>query len=243
MPFVLASCARIRVGWKKRSGRDWAYNRLLPGWNDPIYVARNMLRLAAVIGVPPTRDLRLELAISAAERAKAASLFASAGIDSARLIIGLSVVANLAYKAWPLESYAVLADRLIKTHGAQVVLTNGPGELEQVRAVVKRMQQRPALWDYGRTSIQELGAIYERCHLWIGNDGGPKHVATAAGCPTIVIIDSGSARVWTECGEDTGQVAVHAARAIQSQNYLAAAVGIEQVYAVASRYLSRAILQ
>src|SRR5436190_3395385 len=242
VPFVLASCARIRVGWQKQSGRDWVYNRLVPGWNDPIYVARNTLRLAAVIGVPPPRDLRLELAVSAAERAKAASLFASAGIDSARLIIGLSVVANLAHKAWPLESYAVLADRLIKTYGAQVVFTNGRGELEQVRAVVKRMHERPALWDYGQTTIQELGALYERCHLWIGNDGGPKHVATAAGCPTIVIIDSGSARVWTERGQDTGTAAVQAAPAIQSQDALAAAVGIEEVYAVASRYLSRVIL-
>ena len=243
VPFVLASCARIRVGWKKRRGRDWVYNRLVPGWNDPIYVARNTLRLAAVIGVPPPRDLRLELAVSAAERAKAARLFASAGIDSARLTVALSVVASAAYKAWPLESYAVLADRLIKTHGAQVVFTNGPRELEQVRAVVKRMHARPALWDYGQTTIQELGAMYEHCHLWIGNDGGPKHVANAAGCPTIVIIDSGSARVWTEYGEDTGQVAVYAPPTIESQDSLAAAVGIEHAYALVSRYLSRAILQ
>jgi ADP-heptose:LPS heptosyltransferase len=241
VPFVLASCARIRVGWKKQSGRDWVYNRLVPGWNDPIYVAQNTLRMAAAIGVPPPQDLRLDLAVSAAERTNVARLFASAGIDSARLIIGLSVVATAAYKAWPPESYAVLADRLIKTHGAQVVFTNGRGELEQVRAVVKRMHERPVLWDYGQTTIQELGALYERCDLWIGNDGGPKHVASAAGCPTIVIIDSGSARVWTERGEDTGQVAVHAAPTIQSQNSLASAVGVEQVYAVAKRYLSRTL--
>jgi ADP-heptose:LPS heptosyltransferase len=242
VPFVLASCARLRVGWQKQSGRDWVYNRLVPGWNDPIYVARNTLRLAAAIGVPPPRDLQLELAVSAAERAHAARLFANAGIDSARLIVGLSVVASAAYKAWPAESYAALADRLIKTHGAQVVFTNGRGELEQVRAVVERMRERPALWDYGQTTIQELGAMYERCHLWIGNDGGPKHVATAAGCPTIVIIDSGSARVWAECGEDTGQVAVHAAPASPSRDSLAAAVSMEEVYAVASGYLSRSVL-
>jgi ADP-heptose:LPS heptosyltransferase len=241
-PFVLASRARIRVGWQKRSGRDWVYNRLVRGWNDPIYVARNTFRMAAVIGVPPQRDLHLELAVPAAERANAARLFARAGIDSARPIIALSVVATAAYKAWPPEYYAALADRLIKTHGAQVVLTNGPGELEQVRAVVKRMHQRPALWDYGQTTIQGLAALYERCQLWIGNDGGPKHIATAAGCPTIVIIDSGSARVWNECGEDTGQEAVHAAPASQSQDALASAVGIEEVYGVVRGYLSRAIL-
>jgi heptosyltransferase-2 len=241
LPFVLASCARIRVGWQKQTGRDWAYNRLVPGWNDPIYVARNTLRMAAAIGVPPARDVRLDLAVSAAERVNAARLFTSAGITSARPIIALSVVATAAFKAWPIESYAVLADRLIETHGAQVVLTNGPGELEQVRAVVTRMRQRPALWDYGQTTIQGLGALYERCDLWIGNDGGPKHVAAAVGCPTIVIIYSGNERVWAECSEGTGQIAVHAAPENQPPGSYPA-VGIEEAYAVVRRYLDRAAL-
>ncbi|MFI5395132.1 MAG: glycosyltransferase family 9 protein [Candidatus Binatia bacterium] len=237
VPFVLSSGAPVRVGWKKRWVRDRVYNRLIPGWNDPIYVARNTLRMAAAIGVPPPPDLRLELAVSAAERARAAALFEHARIDPARPVIALSVVAKVARKGWPLEAYAVLADRLIQTHGVQVVLTSGAAELPQVQAVVAHMRERPALWNYGPTTIQELGAIYERCHLWIGNDGGPKHVATAVGCPTVVIIKPGDERFWTDCAEDASQAAVHALPQAGPLESLAA-VTVDQVFAAASRDLS-----
>ncbi len=226
LPFVLATGAAVRVGWQKRWVRDWVYNRLVPGWDDPVYVARNTLRVAAAIGVGPPPDLRLDLAISPADRARAAHLFERATLDPQRPVVALSVVANVARKQWPPEHYAALADRLIRTHGTQIILSSAVTEVEQVRAVVTRMRERPALWNYGPTTLQELGALYARCDLWVGNDGGPKHVATAAGCPTIVIIKSGDERFWTDCVEAEDQHAVvppaHAGESV-------AAITVEEV--------------
>ena len=236
LPFVLLSGAAVRVGWKKRWVRDWAYTHLVPGWNDPVYVARNTLRVAAAIGTPPPPDLRLELAVSAADRVRAAAVFERAGIDPARPIVALSVVAQVPRKVWPLERYAVLADRLIVSWGAQIVLSSGAGELAQVQRVVDRMRERPALWNYGPTTIQELGAIYERCHLWIGNDGGPKHVATAVGCPTLVVIKPGDDRFWTDCGESPMQLAVQPLPEAGPEA-LPSAISVEQVERIASRCL------
>jgi len=207
-PLVLLSGAPVRVGWRKRWTRDWVYNRLVPGWDDPVYLARNMLRMAAAIGIPSPPDLSLALALTAADREHAAALFKGASIDPSRPVCALSVVAKVARKAWPLERYAELADWLSAECGVQVVLTSGPGELQQVEAVVGRMRARPQLWNYGPTSVHGLGAIYERCQLWIGNDGGPKHVATAVGCPTVVILKPGDERFWTDCFEDSRQLAV-----------------------------------
>jgi heptosyltransferase-2 len=234
LPLVLSTGAPVRVGWKKRWVRDWVFNRRVPGWNDPVYVARNTLRMAAAIGVPPPPDLRLELAVSAADRARAAALFERAGIDPARPVVALSVVANVSRKAWPLERYAQLADWLIQMHGAQILLSSGAGELPQVEAVVARMHERPTLWNYGETSLHELGALYERCHLWIGNDGGPKHMATAVGCLTVVIIKPGDERFWTDCAAGSGQFAVLPAPGAQPIDS-PAAITVEQVQAVASR--------
>lgn len=237
VPFVILSGAPLRVGWKKRWMRDWAYNRLVPGWDEPVYVARNTLRAAAAIGILPPADTRLELAISAADRARAAALFANARIDPARPVIALSVVAKVERKAWALERYAALADRLIRSHQAQIVLSSGSGELPQVAAVVERMRERPALWNYGETTVQELGAIYERCNLWIGNDGGPKHVATAVGRPTVVIIRGGDARFWTDCAGESGQLAVQPPPGTFPNDSLSA-VTVEQVAAVVNRCLN-----
>ncbi len=236
LPFVLLSAAPVRVGWQKRWVRDWVYNCLVPGWDDPVYVARNTLRAATAIGIPPPPDLRLELAVSAADRARAAALFQRAALDPERPIIALSVVAQVPRKVWPLERYAALADRLIVSHGAQIILSSGRGELAQVQRVVNHMRGRPALWNYGDTTIQELGAIYERCHLWIGNDGGPKHVATAVGCPTVVIIKPGDDRFWTDCGESPAQLAVQPPPEAGPQA-LPPAISVEQVERIARRCL------
>jgi heptosyltransferase-3 len=231
---VLASGAPVRVGWQKRWTRDRVYNRLVPGWNDQSYVARKRARLAAAIGVAPPADVRLDLAVSADDRARAAALFAQAGIASDHLIVALSVAGRVLQKRWLAEGYAAVADWLVRTHGAQLVLTAAADEVEQVRAVVARMRERPALWAYGPTTVGQVAAMYERCHLWIGNDGGAKHIATAAGCPTIVIIRPGGESIWTDCATDPDQVAV---AATPGQGEAAVTVTVEQVCTAAAGLL------
>ena len=43
----------------------------------------------------------------------------------------------------------------------------------------------------------QLGALYERAALWLGNDGGAKHVAVAVGTPTLAVIRHGRGALWT----------------------------------------------
>lgn len=198
VPFVVASGAPVRVGWRKRGALDWAYTHLAPRRSAPSYGARDVARLAAVIGVDCGDDLRLEIAVAAADRSDVASLFARAGIDERRPIVAVSAVAAADRKRWLAERYAAVADHVIAACGAQVVFTSGPGEIPQVRSVVERMRRRAALCSHEATSLAELAAIYERCHLWIGNDGGPKHVATAAGCPTVMITAAGEEDLWSD---------------------------------------------
>ncbi len=233
LPFVLAAHAAVRVGWRKRGVRDWAYTHHAPGWDEPLYVARNFVRFASIIGVPTTSDLHLELTTVDADRQRAAAVFATAGIDRRRPVIALSVVSKVDRKRWAPERYAELADGIISAHDAQLVFTNGPGELDQVRAVIERMQRPPALWNFDSGTLAGLAAIYERCHLWIGNDGGAKHIATAAGCPTLVIIKAGDERFWTDTS-DTSQVAV----CDREQGSLDG-IGAAQVFEVAAAMISR----
>jgi heptosyltransferase-3 len=234
---VLASRAAVRVGWRKRRLRDRAYTSLVAGWDAPDYFARKMLRAAEAIGVTHTDDTRPELPVSAADRQRAAALLAGAGIDAERPIIGLSVVAKVPYKQWPPAAYAVLADRMIEQHRAQIILTHGPGELSQVQQAVAAMRHRPALWRHPDTTLAELAAIYECCTLWVGNDGGPKHVATAAGCPTVTIITSGPDAVWTDAA-DPMQMAVTPPPGAEPTRPLQS-VSVEQVCAAAETLLER----
>jgi ADP-heptose:LPS heptosyltransferase len=37
----------------------------------------------------------------------------------------------------------------------------------------------------GKTTLREMAAILKHCKLFIGNDSGPLHIATAAGIPVV----------------------------------------------------------
>jgi heptosyltransferase-3 len=232
--FTFASRAPMRVGWRKQWVRDRFYTTLVRGWNDAVYGPRKSLRFAQAIGVPVPADVRPELGLTDADRACARRLFAESHLTSDKPVIALSVVATDSDKQWPAAHYAALADRLIESDQAQIVLTHGPGEIEQVRAVVNRMRERPALWDYPDTTVTELGAIFERCDLWIGNDGGPKHVATAVACPTLTIIRTGEEPYWTN-PDDPKETVISATAA---EGVRLDALSVERVYALARASLA-----
>jgi ADP-heptose:LPS heptosyltransferase len=54
---------------------------------------------------------------------------------------------------------------------------------------------------FGRFSLAELAAVLERCDLWIGNDGGAMHLASAVGCPTLSLWGPTREGKWAPQGE------------------------------------------
>jgi ADP-heptose:LPS heptosyltransferase len=100
-------------------------------------------------------------------------------------IVAISPVSLHDYKQWGAANWAVVADALAD-EGLRILITSGPGELEQARAVADQMKH-PAIWNYGSTTVRQLTALYEQCALWAGNDGGPKHLAVAAKTKTVSV--------------------------------------------------------
>jgi ADP-heptose:LPS heptosyltransferase len=203
--YVLASRARIRIGMRGRGPRNLVYTRLFDWGEGPAYMAARKLQPLRGLGIEPGEapDLALELVINQRERDWARELLARHGLlepgpDPAP-IVAVSPVTRVHYKQWGPERWAAVADGIAQS-GARVLVTSGPGELAQARAVVEGMRH-PAVYDYGPTSIRHLAALYERCALWVGNDGGAKHIAVAVGTPTVTAFRHREGAVWTEPGE------------------------------------------
>jgi ADP-heptose:LPS heptosyltransferase len=195
---VAASGARLRVGVRGRGPRNLLYSKLLPKENSlPLYAAERMVRMLAPLGVDVAGDdLALDLAIGARERAWAAEALAGLGVreDVAPLVV-LSAVSRDPCKQWGAERWAAVADALAAA-GARVLLTYGPGEADQAECVARAMRYPPLLAP-AVARVVELGALYERASLWLGNDGGAMHVAVAAGVPTLAVIRHGRGALWT----------------------------------------------
>ncbi|GMQ79391.1 MAG: lipopolysaccharide heptosyltransferase II [Anaerolineae bacterium] len=89
-------------------------------------------------------------------------------------------------KRWPLERFALFANRLSYEGGAKIVLISSEREKKLVSDIIGLMSARVVNLA-GRLDIDQIGALAEVADLYVGNDAGPTHVAAAVGCKTLVI--------------------------------------------------------
>jgi len=108
-------------------------------------------------------------------------------VDAKKVLIGLnpgSVYGTA--KRWLPERFAEVADRVAAEHGGVVLIFGGQGEEELGAALAGRMAA-PTVVLSGRTTVRRLMALIKQCRLFITNDTGPMHIATAFGVPTVAI--------------------------------------------------------
>ena len=89
-------------------------------------------------------------------------------------------------RAWGPQKFARIADYLISHHSAKVIITGGKKELDVADEMSKNMKEE-SLNLAGKTSLTMLTALLKYCDLFIGNDGGPMHIAAAVRTPVIAL--------------------------------------------------------
>ncbi len=185
--------APMRIGWDKRFRLGYTHRTHPSG--EHAYAAAHKIEMLRPLGIS-VGSLRLDLVVRDEDHAFAAALWERLAWPHDAPVAALSPISRRAYKRWPLECFAAVGDKLSRRFEGRLLITSGPGELDIARTVASLMRE-PAVWDYGRTTIKQLAAIYARCAIWVGNDNGPKHIAAAVGTPTVTIFRPGQGMAWT----------------------------------------------
>ncbi|MBI4461812.1 MAG: glycosyltransferase family 9 protein [Acidobacteria bacterium] len=113
-------------------------------------------------------------------------LWAEHGLPGQGPIIALSPGGRFAHKRWPLENFCVLCEALVRELDARIVVIGG----REDRAVGEALQasDRERIHNFaGWASLRQTVEILRRCHLYVGNDSGPAHLAGAVGVPCVTI--------------------------------------------------------
>jgi heptosyltransferase-2 len=127
-----------------------------------------------------------ELPVSAKRKEAARGLLKQNGGSTSRpLAVLCPGSVNSRAKRWPADAYAELADRLIDS-GFAVVLVGSPREAEVANEVSARATRQPIVLA-GKTTVAELVALISIAELLVTNDTGPAHIGAALGTPTLVI--------------------------------------------------------
>jgi ADP-heptose:LPS heptosyltransferase len=199
-----ATGAPRRVGFNRR-GRKLVYTDPVDVPDHIVYAAAHKAALVERLGAH-IGSVHPQLFLGDAERAYARRQLEALGVGAQDLLVALSPVSRQPYKVWPAQRFARLADVLIERYAARVLFIWGPGEehfVDQVRLEMKHL----ALPTYPVPPLLELAAMLQRCHLYVGNDNGPRHLAVAVNTPTVTVFGKPQPQNWTPPGDPRHRVA------------------------------------
>ncbi|TBR18305.1 lipopolysaccharide heptosyltransferase II [bacterium] len=114
------------------------------------------------------------------------TLLKKEGLDRGHKILAINPGASCVSKVWPAERFAETADRLIEENHFKVILVGALGDIKIAQSVISKMRN-PVVNLAGKTTVSELASIIKRCSIFISNDSGPVHIASALGVPVISI--------------------------------------------------------
>jgi heptosyltransferase-2 len=190
---------RERCGYRAH-GRSLLLTRAVkrPG---RLHQSEYYLSLVRALGVPAD-PIVPRIAVTPATRDRVDGLFASAGLDRARPIVGMAPGAAYGHaKRWPPQRVAELAARLT-AHGAAVVLVGAAGDRDAGREIESNLPPGARVTDLiGRTDLRLFAGVLAACHAFVSNDSGAMHLAAAAGVPVAAIFGPTDERVTAPLGD------------------------------------------
>jgi len=143
------------------------------------------LDLLRYLGIE-ARDKNLFMPIKKESEEWVGELFAQEGISDTDKLLAIHPAASCPSKIWPAQRFAEVAGKLAQKYGFKVLVVAGPKDLTLADNLVKHMRSSPINLA-GKTSVTQLASLLKRCRLFISNDSGPVHIASAVGTPVISI--------------------------------------------------------
>jgi heptosyltransferase-2 len=177
---------RFRLGFEF-AGREIFYNiRYNPNMFTASSEKRHMidyyLDLVTCLGIE-AKQREPEIFLNTGEKENAYKLLEKAGVNPESKIIGIHPGGNYQSQRWPIKRFAAISDHLITNYDVKVVLFAGQAEKQLLSEFEGYASKTPIfLCDL---SLREFMSTLSHCSLFLCNNTGPLHIATALNIPTV----------------------------------------------------------
>ena len=175
------------TGMKELSG--FFSKEIHPGPGDLHTVERNLAVVRYLGGSGDHPDFKFKIASSHQEEIDV--LLDRAGYEKGAPLIVVHPGAGWLSRRWPVERFAELITKLKKEFSAYPVIIGGAeggSKEEQLFQRLFSLIQVPVINLVQQLSLKQLIALLDKAHLFVGNEAGPMHLATALNKPAVVII-------------------------------------------------------
>lgn len=131
-------------------------------------------------------------------------------IPAGRKKIAFCVETTEKLRDWPAEKFSNIADWLVETYNASIIMTGIPSHALKVNQIISLMKQSKYVINLvGKTSFTELIALFRMIDMVLTLDTGTSHIASGAACPTVTIFSHNSPEIYQAAGDKTRAVSAH----------------------------------
>ena len=176
----IAWLARIptRIGYR-RDGRQLLLTRAVDvpkrgeiPRHERFYYLELLRRAGLIDALPASDEIRLQRTPS----------------PNGKRVIGVSPGAAYGTaKRWLPERFAEAAGAIATARGASIALFGSKTERELCQEVAERLKGQEVTNFAGQTTLSQLIDLASGCELFLTNDSGSMHIASALGVPTVAI--------------------------------------------------------
>ncbi|OGR80204.1 MAG: hypothetical protein A2X32_06065 [Elusimicrobia bacterium GWC2_64_44] len=202
------SGARLRLGYESH-GRGLFFNMRVAPPADRRHFVEEALYLLGALGITEPSQ-KPELFTSEAAEGAAEKVLSDSGVSGSRLLVAMHPGGFYPSQRWPAARFRELAAWLAVEYSASLLLI---GSAEESALADEISSGLPA----GKTAVRAIGlgtdvlcALMRRCGLFVGNNSGPLHMASALGIPGVSTMGPTDPVKWTPLGP--GQVVLRSAR-------------------------------
>ena len=149
------------------------------------------LDVLELIGID-AQDTSLEFWHTDVDRQAVSQMLANYSIPPTERLIGVNLGTTWHTKQWELKKFAAVLTQLQNTLSVSFVLTGHASETH-LGETLQRVVKAGSINLIGATTLTQLGALIERCNIYLTCDSGPMHIAAAVGTPTIALFGPSSA--------------------------------------------------
>ena len=108
-------------------------------------------------------------------------------------VISLHPGSGSSRKNWPIEQFALLADRVRRSMPAQPLFILGEADAAAARALPRLTPAVPVLTN---RTLKEVASVLAVSRGYVGNDSGITHLAAALGVPVVALFGPTDAAMW-----------------------------------------------
>ncbi|WP_028854919.1 glycosyltransferase family 9 protein [Psychrilyobacter atlanticus] len=182
--------AEYRIGrWKPKRGYTYTHSTREPKVSrDKVDKFLHMLKPLEEAGIDIKYDTTYRVVVTDEEKNKLKDRMIKAGLNFDRPVFAFAINSRRPEKIWNPEYMKEIIMTLLDKYNAQGIFYYSPAEREFAKNMHRELENREDIFSNIETkSIRELAMLLSNCDMFLGNEGGPRHIAQGLDIPSFAI--------------------------------------------------------